>query len=159
MITKDPKNEEHFDNTIDAFEDVIDCSIIGDDDMQAALDQLEHDPNSTVVDEDLDMDRSDIFDYTVDFSDDIVSANFIDMDTDDMIASERDMIYDPFEDDDIIDSIAGNDADMLDTCSVKWEANTKLIEIPNAIPLSVTISPEEVKDLAALHQKMMINYK
>ena len=113
MITKDPKNEEHFDNTIDAFEDVIDCSIIGDDDMQAALDQLEQDPNSTVVDEDLDMDRSDIFDHTVDFSDDIVSANFIDMDTDDMIASERDIIYDPFEDDDIIDSIAGNDADML----------------------------------------------
>ena len=41
---------------------------------------------------------------------------------------------------------------MLDTCTVKWKVNTKLIEIPNAIPLSVTISPEEVKDLAALYQ-------
>lgn len=41
---------------------------------------------------------------------------------------------------------------MLDTCSVKWSVSTKLIEIPNAIPLSVTISPEEVKDLAALYQ-------
>lgn len=41
---------------------------------------------------------------------------------------------------------------MLDTCSVKWKVDTKLIEIPNAIPLSVTISPEEVKDLAALYQ-------
>lgn len=40
----------------------------------------------------------------------------------------------------------------LDTCSVKWKVDTKLIEIPNAIPLSVTISPEEVKDLAALYQ-------
>lgn len=40
----------------------------------------------------------------------------------------------------------------LDTCSVKWKVDTKLIEIPNAIPLNVTISPEEVKDLAALYQ-------
>lgn len=41
---------------------------------------------------------------------------------------------------------------MLETCSVKWKVDTKLIEIPNAIPLNVTISPEEVKDLAALYQ-------
>ena len=41
---------------------------------------------------------------------------------------------------------------MLDTCTVKWDTFTKLIEIPNAIPLSVTISPEEIKDLAALYQ-------
>lgn len=41
---------------------------------------------------------------------------------------------------------------MMDTCSVSWKVDTDLIEIPNAIPLSVTISPEEVKDLAALYQ-------
>lgn len=41
---------------------------------------------------------------------------------------------------------------MLDTCSVSWRADTTLIEIPNAIPLNVTISPEEIKDLAALYQ-------
>ena len=41
---------------------------------------------------------------------------------------------------------------MLSTCTVKWTVDTTLIEIPNAIPLSVTISPEEVKDLAALYQ-------
>ena len=41
---------------------------------------------------------------------------------------------------------------MLDTCSVKWTVDITLVEIPNAIPLSVTISPEEVKDLAALYQ-------
>lgn len=41
---------------------------------------------------------------------------------------------------------------MLDTCKVFWTSDSKLIEIPNAIPLSVTISPEEVKDLAALYQ-------
>lgn len=41
---------------------------------------------------------------------------------------------------------------MLKTCSVKWKADTTLVEIPNAIPLNVTVSPEEVKDLAALYQ-------
>ena len=41
---------------------------------------------------------------------------------------------------------------MLDTVSVKWDASTSLIEIPNAIPINVTVSPEEVKDLAALYQ-------
>lgn len=41
---------------------------------------------------------------------------------------------------------------MMDTCTVKWDTTTRLIEIPNAIPLSVTISPEEIKDLAALYQ-------
>lgn len=41
---------------------------------------------------------------------------------------------------------------MLETCTVKWKVDTTLVEIPNAIPLNVTISPEEVKDLAALYQ-------
>ena len=41
---------------------------------------------------------------------------------------------------------------MLETCSVRWKVDTTLIEIPNAIPMNVTISPEEVKDLAALYQ-------
>lgn len=41
---------------------------------------------------------------------------------------------------------------MLDTCSVKWKVSTNLVEIPNAIPINTTISPEEVKDLAALYQ-------
>ena len=41
---------------------------------------------------------------------------------------------------------------MLDTCSVSWRVDTKIVEIPNAIPINVTISPEEVKDLAALYQ-------
>lgn len=41
---------------------------------------------------------------------------------------------------------------MVDTCSVKWHVTTSLIEIPNNIPINVPISPEEVKDLAALYQ-------
>lgn len=41
---------------------------------------------------------------------------------------------------------------MLNTCSVSWKTDTTLVEIPNAIPLNVTVSPEEIKDLAALYQ-------
>lgn len=40
---------------------------------------------------------------------------------------------------------------MLRTCSVKWNTRTDLVEIPNAIPINTTISPEEVKDIGALY--------
>lgn len=40
---------------------------------------------------------------------------------------------------------------MLRTAQVKWSAETRIIEIPNAIPLNTPISPEEVKDIAALY--------
>lgn len=38
------------------------------------------------------------------------------------------------------------------TASVSWDVRTDVIEIPNAIPINVTISPEEVKDTSALYQ-------
>lgn len=41
---------------------------------------------------------------------------------------------------------------MLKTASVSWDVRTDIIEIPNAIPINVTIAPEEVKDIAALYQ-------
>ena len=40
---------------------------------------------------------------------------------------------------------------MLPTCSVKWKEITDLFEMPNAIPINVPISPEEIKDYAALY--------
>lgn len=41
---------------------------------------------------------------------------------------------------------------LLNTVSFKWKAKTDIIEIPEAIPMNVTISPTEVKDVAALYQ-------
>lgn len=41
---------------------------------------------------------------------------------------------------------------LVDTCSVGWKIRTDMVEIPEAIPFNVTISPEEVKDTAALYQ-------
>lgn len=40
---------------------------------------------------------------------------------------------------------------LLPTCTVRWDIFTDLIEIGNAIPINVAISPEEVKDIAALY--------
>ena len=40
---------------------------------------------------------------------------------------------------------------MLRTCTVDWKVVTDIVEIPNAIPINTPISPEEVKDLAALY--------
>lgn len=37
------------------------------------------------------------------------------------------------------------------SCSVKWKSVTKIEEIPNAIPIDTTVTPEETKDLAALY--------
>lgn len=39
----------------------------------------------------------------------------------------------------------------LTTCSVRWKEKTDIVEIPNAIPIDVTVSPEETKDIAALY--------
>lgn len=41
---------------------------------------------------------------------------------------------------------------MLETCSVKWKVDTELVEIGTSIPINTTITPEEIKDLAALYQ-------
>ena len=40
---------------------------------------------------------------------------------------------------------------MLRTCTVDWKIITEIVEIPNAIPINTPISPEEVKDIAALY--------
>lgn len=42
---------------------------------------------------------------------------------------------------------------MLDTCSVRWDSVTSIVEIPNAIPINTPISPEEVKDIQALYNE------
>ena len=52
----------------------------------------------------------------------------------------------------------------LTTCTTRWKEVTDIVEIPNAIPVDVTISPEEVKDIAALYNvnqvtKLMVNIK
>lgn len=40
---------------------------------------------------------------------------------------------------------------MLRTCQTKWGTKTEIVEIGNAIPINTPVSPEEVKDVAALY--------
>lgn len=40
---------------------------------------------------------------------------------------------------------------MVKTCQVKWKATVTSEQMPNANPINVTMSPEEVKDVAALY--------
>lgn len=40
---------------------------------------------------------------------------------------------------------------MVRTPSVKWDTRTSVVEIPSANPINTPISPEEVKDIAALY--------
>ena len=40
---------------------------------------------------------------------------------------------------------------MLRTCTADWKIVTDIVEIPNAIPINTPISPEEIKDVAALY--------
>ena len=40
---------------------------------------------------------------------------------------------------------------MLETCSVAWKVDSDYIEIPDATPINTTITPEEVKDIAAMY--------
>ena len=40
---------------------------------------------------------------------------------------------------------------MVNTCQTKWNVISQLIEIGTAIPINTTISPEEIKDIAALY--------
>lgn len=39
----------------------------------------------------------------------------------------------------------------LEECSVKWRLDTDYVEIPEAKPINTTITPEEVKDIAAMY--------
>lgn len=40
---------------------------------------------------------------------------------------------------------------QLDMVSVKWKVDTDYVEIPEATPINTTVSPEEVKDVAAMY--------
>lgn len=53
---------------------------------------------------------------------------------------------------------------LIQTCSVAWKEKTEIFEIPDAIALNTTISPQELKDVKALYNvdqltKIMAMYK
>ncbi len=45
---------------------------------------------------------------------------------------------------------------MNDTCSVSWQVTSDYVEIPDARPINTTVSPDEVKDIAAMYDANQI---
>lgn len=96
-------------STLDTFDDVIDCAILDDDNMVGSISDIENSPATTEPDDD-----DDLIDATVDYSDDLHEPDFVDVDAESMIAAERDLLYDPFEDEEIVDAISNGEDVLLD---------------------------------------------
>lgn len=92
MIT----NDEAFDSMLDTIDDEIDCAILNDEKFDKAASEL-YDIDNPANDEAIDL--------NTDFSEDIHSPDFVDMDADDMIAAERDIMINPFEEDELLDDV------------------------------------------------------
>ena len=59
----------------------------------------------------MDIDTDTVVDLDTDFSDAPVSADILDQDADDLISDERDMIYDSFSEDEMIESVMSTKSD------------------------------------------------
>ena len=102
-------NEDVID-CINSIEDPEDCAILGDEDMENAL--IDSDTEE-LPDDDDDIDDDDI-DLDQDFTGDIADLGIEGVDADDIIAAERDIAHDPFEDDELIDAATnGGDDDSI----------------------------------------------
>lgn len=75
------------------FDDEIDCAIIRDDNMESSLKELHNDDSDF-----------DLLDPNINYTNDIHSADIVDMDADDYIAADRDINANPFEDDDLLEA-------------------------------------------------------
>lgn len=100
-------NEDALD-CMNLIDDVEDCAILTDEEMEKSIMDSNSQDFPDDDEDDLD-DEEDEIDIDQDFEDDIVDLNIEGVDGDDIIAAQRDIAYNPFEDDDIIDSAIGDD--------------------------------------------------
>lgn len=105
-------NEDVID-CINPIEDPEDCAILGDEDMENAL--IDSDTEELPDDDDYDDIDDDDIDLNQDFTGDIADLDIEGVDADDIIAAERDIAHDPFEDDELIDAATngGDDDDIF----------------------------------------------
>lgn len=95
-----------------AFEDELDCAILNDTRFMEALANIDT-AQSTAEEETNDDDEQ--IDIHADYTNDLHEPDFISVDADEMIAAEREIELDPFEDEEIIDAALGDGAEeMLD---------------------------------------------
>lgn len=100
-------DNEELNSSVMDFEDEVDCACLRDEDFQEAL----ADVNTAVStnEEEIEDDDDEIVDTALDYDGNIPSADVVDMDADDLLAAERDIAHDPFEDDEVIDVAIGDD--------------------------------------------------
>lgn len=94
-------NSEEFSSIMD-FDDEMDCACVSDEDFQKALEELENDKST--AEEEVDEGEDDVIDTQIEYYDSIPGTDIVDMDADDMIAAARDIEFNPFEDDEIMDA-------------------------------------------------------
>ena len=85
------------------FDDEVDCAILDDEEFNKALSELE------AGELELDDDEEDVLDTDLDYSETPVEADMVSVDADDLLAAERDLAFDPFEDEELMDSISDSD--------------------------------------------------
>ena len=103
------KNEE-LDSSVMGFDDEIDCACLSDEDFQEAL----ADVNTAQSTADEELDDVDEIDLNMDYTGAKPDADIVDQDADDLLATERDIAYDVFEDEDIINAAVGDDEPEID---------------------------------------------
>ncbi len=104
-------NEDVID-CINSIEDPEDCAILGDEDMENAL--IDSDTEELPDDDDCEDTDDDDIDLNQDFTGDIADLDIEGIDADDIIAAERDIAHDSFEDDELIDvATNGGDDDYI----------------------------------------------
>ena len=105
-------NEDVID-CINSIEDPEDCAILGDEDMENAL--IDFDTEELPDDDECENTDDDDIDPNQDFTEDIADLDIEGIDADDIIAAERDIAHDPFEDDELIDAATngGDDDDIF----------------------------------------------
>lgn len=105
------KNEE-LDSSVMGFDDEIDCACLSDKDFQEALADVN--TAQPTADEEVDEDSDELADLNMDYTGCKPDADIVDQDADDLLATERDVAYDVFEDEDLIDAAVGNDEPDFD---------------------------------------------
>ena len=102
---------DEFESSVASFDDEVDCAILSDPEFEESLADMAS--KMSTAQEELE-DDDDLVDVNVDYTDSVPGADIVDMDADDIIAAERDIMHNPFEDEDLIDAAVGEDIEIED---------------------------------------------
>ena len=100
-------NSDEF-NTMNLIDDEIDIALLNDDDFNSALNSIKEDDTSAfdLVD---DLDEEDDVDTNIEYTDAGLDYSLEDIDANEIIAAERDIAINPFEDEELVDAATSND--------------------------------------------------